>query len=143
LIFEIFRRNTYLYGCGKEDGFMGTSYIEQNLSEEAQNLHRGLASLIEELEAVDWYNQRADVTPEENLKDILVHNRNEEMEHAAMALEWLRRVFPPLDQALRKFLFTTAPIMQSEAGKGVSDSGSDGGAGCSLGIGSLSKGGNG
>jgi hypothetical protein len=121
---------------------MGTLYIEQGLSEEAQNLHRGLASLIEELEAVDWYNQRAEVAPEANLKAILIHNRNEEMEHASMALEWLRRVFPPLDQALRKFLFTTVPIMQSEVGKEAPGSGGAGGGDGSLGIGSLTKGGN-
>jgi len=121
---------------------MSTVYIEQGLTEEAQNIHRALASLIEELEAVDWYNQRADVAPDENLKSILVHNRNEEMEHASMALEWLRRVLPSLDQALRKYLFTTAPMTQIEAGTAAPGSGSEGGGNGSLGIGSLSKGGN-
>jgi len=120
---------------------MGTLYIEQGLSEEAQNIHRALASLIEELEAVDWYSQRAELTPEENLKTILIHNRNEEMEHAAMTLEWLRRSLPPLDQALGKYLFTTAPIRGIEAGKEPPDSVSSGGGDGALGIGSLSKGG--
>ncbi len=125
----------------KEDGTMSTGYIEQGLSGEAQNFHRGLASLIEELEAVDWYHQRADVITDQDLKAVLVHNRNEEMEHAAMTLEWLRRVNPPLDQALRRFLFTSAPITRIEVenrGSGSSGVGEENG---SLGIGALSKGG--
>jgi ferritin-like protein len=97
---------------------MGTTYNEEGLSEQAKNIHRALASLIEELEAIDWYNQRVDVTQEAELKAILAHNRNEEMEHAAMTLEWLRRIFPEIDQALKTFLFTTEPITAVEKGGG-------------------------
>jgi ferritin-like protein len=103
---------------------MSTIYHESGLSANAQEVHRALASLIEELEAIDWYNQRADVSKDEALKAILLHNRNEEIEHASMALEWLRRVVPEFDHELRTYLFTKAPITEvEEAGGG------DGGAG--------------
>jgi ferritin-like protein len=72
--------------------------------------HRAVTSLVEELEAVDWYDQRVDATTDEELKAILRHNRDEEKEHAAMVLEWIRRRDPQLDVQLRKYLFTAAPI---------------------------------
>jgi ferritin-like protein len=72
--------------------------------------HRAIVSLMEELEAVDWYNQRVAVTADEELKAILAHNRDEEKEHAAMVLEWLRRQDPALDANLRKYLFTEEPL---------------------------------
>jgi ferritin-like protein len=93
---------------------MSTVYHESGLSEDAKAAHRALTSLIEELEAVDWYNQRADVAHDEELKKILIHNRNEEMEHAAMLLEWLRRRVPELDEELETYLFKTAPITEIE-----------------------------
>jgi ferritin-like protein len=68
--------------------------------------HRAFTSLIEELEAVDWYNQRAKATVDDELRAILEHNRDEEKEHATMVLEWLRRHDPALDANLRKYLFT-------------------------------------
>src|SRR5438045_9385506 len=71
------------------------------LPEETKDFHRAIESLIEELEAVDWYQQRADVTKEESLKAILLHNRNEELEHAMMKLEWLRRRDPKIDETPR------------------------------------------
>lgn len=80
------------------------------LSEEAKDLTRAFKSLIEEFEAVDWYNQRMDVTNNEELKAILKHNRDEEMEHAAMTLEWLRRRLPELDGELRENLFKEGDI---------------------------------
>ena len=80
------------------------------LSEEAKEITRAIRSLIEEFEAVDWYNQRADVTKDEELKGILIHNRDEEMEHAAMTLEWLRRKIPELDMELKENLFKEGPI---------------------------------
>jgi len=99
--------------------------------------HRAIVSLMEELEAVDWYNQRARATDNPELRAILEHNRDEEKEHAAMALEWLRRNDPKLDEHLKTFLFTYGPITQIEkampGGTEESPAPSDG----SLGIGSL------
>ncbi len=76
--------------------------------------HRAFASLIEELEAANWYDGRAAMSDDEGLKSILEHNRNEELEHAAMLLEWLRRNFPDFGAELKTYLFTTAPITQVE-----------------------------
>ena len=115
------------------------------LPEETKDFHRAIESLIEELEAVDWYQQRADVTKEESLKAILLHNRNEELEHAMMTLEWLRRRDPKIDETARTYLFTgDLPITEIEEAKKAAGataespaggSGSSGGA--SLGIGGL------
>ena len=76
------------------------------LSAETRDMHRAIVSLMEELEAVDWYNQRADVCKDPELKAILQHNRDEEKEHAAMVLEWIRRRDPKFDHQLRDWLFT-------------------------------------
>jgi ferritin-like protein len=79
--------------------------------------------LTEELEAIDWYQQRVDVAGDEELKAILVHNRDEEIEHAAMVLEWLRRRVPKFDELLRAYLFTSGSITaieeESESGEGA------------------------
>jgi hypothetical protein len=96
---------------------MSTVYNESGLSQDAQEIHRALASLIEELEAVDWYSQRVDVTKDQELKSVLAHHRDEEIEHAAMALEWLRRKMPRFDEELRTYLFTSAPITEVEEAK--------------------------
>jgi ferritin-like protein len=120
---------------------MSTVYNEPGLSGEAQEVHRALASLIEELEAIDWYNQRADVTGDKALKAILLHNRNEEIEHATMALEWLRRRIPNFDEELRTYLFTSAPITEVEKTAATADDPKPGGkTGDSLGIGNMSEG---
>ena len=84
------------------------------LPEETKDFHRAIESLIEELEAVDWYQQRADATKEESLRAVLLHNRNEEVEHAMMTLEWLRRRDPKIDETARTYLFTTIPITEVE-----------------------------
>ncbi|MEX0709442.1 MAG: encapsulin-associated ferritin-like protein [Woeseia sp.] len=81
------------------------------LSDETRDMHRAITSLMEELEAVDWYNQRVDACKDKELAEILVHNRDEEKEHAAMVLEWIRRRDPVLDKELRKALFTEKPIV--------------------------------
>lgn len=112
------------------------------LQPETLDRHRAIASLMEELEAVDWYQQRVDATDDEELKAILAHNRDEEKEHASMVLEWLRRHDPRLDEHLRTYLFTTAPITEVEAqadsGAPAPQEGGDGeGGGGSLGIGGL------
>lgn len=90
------------------------AYHEENLSEEVKDFHRIIQSTIEELEAVDWYNQRAAATKDESVRDIMIHNRDEEIEHAAMGLEWLRRNNPVFDEALRTFLFTEGSILEVE-----------------------------
>jgi len=83
------------------------------LSDNTRDMHRAIVSLMEELEAVDWYNQRADVCRTPELKAILEHNRDEEKEHAAMLLEWIRRQDPTFDKELRDYLFTDKPIAHS------------------------------
>jgi uncharacterized protein len=110
------------------------------LGPEVIDQHRAIVSLMEELEAVDWYNQRAKATGNPDLRAILEHNRDEEKEHAAMALEWLRRSDPTLSQHLKTFLFTQGPItgieatMDNAGGDAEEGGPSDDG---SLGIGSL------
>ncbi len=85
------------------------------LGEDTIDRHRAFASLIEELEAVDWYDQRVKATNDSSLADILAHNRDEEKEHASMTLEWLRRRDPVLDRHLRTYLFTTDPVTEVES----------------------------
>ncbi len=80
------------------------------LPEDAKRFHRALTSLQEEIEAVDWYHQRLSVTADRSLADLLAHNRDEEMEHAAMLLEWLRRHMPGWDAQLREYLFSEGPL---------------------------------
>ena len=80
------------------------------LSDDTRDMHRAITSLMEELEAVDWYNQRVDACCDEELRAILAHNRDEEKEHAAMVLEWIRRQDPTLDKELRDYLFTEEAI---------------------------------
>src|SRR5438046_2058501 len=88
------------------------------LTTETKDLHRAILSLMEELEAVDWYQQRMDAATDEGLRAILAHNRDEEKEHASMVLEWIRRRDPAFDVQLRKYLFTSEPITgREEAGK--------------------------
>jgi uncharacterized protein len=102
------------------------------LSAETVDRHRAIVSIQEELEAIDWYNQRVEAATEPELAAILAHNRDEEKEHAAMVLEWLRRRDPVLDEQLHRYLFTTVPVLEVEAGA------ADPGAGAgTLGIGSL------
>lgn len=101
----------------------------EDLSPETREMHRALVSLIEELEAVDWYGQRVDAAQDDELRSVLAHNRDEEKEHACMTLEWIRRRDPIFDRYLRRFLFGSAPIVASEHEGNGSD--------LTLGIGSL------
>lgn len=82
----------------------------EKLSDATMDMHRAIVSLMEELEAVDWYNQRADACVDPELKTILEHNRDEEKEHAAMMLEWIRRRDPAFDHELKDALFKQGPI---------------------------------
>lgn len=83
---------------------------KEELSDETRDMHRAIVSLMEELEAVDWYNQRADACKNATLRAILVHNRDEEKEHAAMVLEWIRRKDSKFSSQLKDYLFTEESI---------------------------------
>lgn len=93
-----------------------SSYHEptEELSQEARNFSRALNSLKEEIEAVDWYHQRVVTTNDPELAKLMAHNRDEEIEHACMALEWLRRNMPGWDEELRTYLFTEGSIAELE-----------------------------
>lgn len=95
------------------------------LSEKAKDITRALNSLKEEIEAIDWYNQRADVTKDEAIKAILEHNRDEEIEHAAMLIEWLRRNMEAWDDELKTYLFTEGSITEIEESEESEGSGND------------------
>ncbi len=86
----------------------------ETLSRSTRDVIRALRSLREEIEAVDWYHQRVDVTEDRELRDIVAHNRDEEIEHACMTLEWLRRNMPGWDEELRTYLFTDDKITELE-----------------------------
>ena len=85
-----------------------------HMSDHARNFSRAIKSVQEELEAVDWYNQRVEVTKDDQLRRILAHNRDEEIEHAMMALEYLRRINPVFDKHMRTYLFTEGDILEIE-----------------------------
>lgn len=87
----------------------------EDLTESALDMHRAIQSLMEELEAVDWYEQRLTAATDEELKAILTHNRDEEKEHAAMLIEWLRRQDRAFEGQLKDYLFTEDPITEVEA----------------------------
>jgi len=112
---------------------------EAVLAPATKDRHRALASLQEELEAIDWYDQRVDAAEDADLKAILAHNRDEEREHAMMVLEWLRRNAPGFEEQMGTYLFKEGPILGLEAaamnggGEAAPAAGGDG----SLGIGSL------
>ena len=101
--------------------------LEENMDEKTLDTARILNSLKEEVEAVNWYNQRATATNDPDVKAILEHNRDEEIEHAAMALEWLRRNIPAWEEELGTYLFTDAPITEiEEEAEGEEETGSSG-----------------
>jgi ferritin-like protein len=121
--------------CMAEHG-SGVHEKLETLRPETVDRHRAIVSIMEELEAVDWYDQRVDAAGDEELAAILAHNRDEEKEHAAMIMEWLRRRDPQLDGHLRKYLFIEGSVLEREekSGTDVPEQRSDSG---SLGIGSL------
>lgn len=114
---------------------------EGKLNPKTIDQHRAYVSLQEELEAADWYNQRVEGATDPELAAILAHNRDEEKEHAAMVLEWLRRGDPKLDEHLRTYLFTSGSLLEIEAaaehGGGEAGGGNSDSEDSSLGIGSL------
>ncbi|MGH7798071.1 MAG: encapsulin-associated ferritin-like protein [Candidatus Binatia bacterium] len=85
-----------------------------HLSARTIDIHRAVVSLIEELEAVDWYNQRAEAAQDPQLQAVLKHNRDEEIEHASMTLEWIRRNVAKFDEALETYLFSKGDITAIE-----------------------------
>ena len=107
------------------------------LDEAAIDRHRAFTSLIEELEAIDWYDQRVRATRNPELAAILAHNRDDEKEHASMTLEWIRRQDPAFDRQLRLYLFTSSPITSVEDDGGDPDPSGDPSGSGGLGIGSL------
>ena len=85
-----------------------------DLSDITKDMHRAIVSLMEELEAIDWYNQRIDASKNEELKALLIHNRDEEKEHAAMVLEWVRRQDPTFSGYLKEYLFTDKKLAKHD-----------------------------
>jgi len=113
------------------------------LSEETRNMHRAIVSLKEELEAVDWYQQRAEACSDDELRGVLVHNKNEEIEHAMMNLEWIRRHSAVFDANIKTYLNSKGPILDVEKQQTESAGGESAKApasSSSLGIGSLKGG---
>jgi ferritin-like protein len=94
---------------------VGLHEPSESLSPAVIDRHRAIVSLQEELEAIDWYDQRVSATDDASLADVLAHNRDEEKEHASMTLEWLRRRDPVFDKHLRTYLFTELPVTEVEA----------------------------
>ncbi len=88
----------------------GYHEAQENLTQATKDMHKAIVSLMEELEAIDWYNQRIDACQDSELSAILAHNRDEEKEHATMILEWIRRKDARFDQELKDYLFTDKPI---------------------------------
>lgn len=96
------------------DSSQGLHEEASELSALTRDMHRALVSLQEELEAVDWYRQRAEACRDGELREVLLHNMREEIEHGAMVLEWLRRRDASFDEHLRTYLFTDVPITEAE-----------------------------
>jgi uncharacterized protein len=115
---------------------VGLHELPEELSSQTIDRHRAITSLQEELEAVDWYDQRVNATGDDSLAAVLAHNRDEEKEHAAMTLEWLRRRDPVLDTHLRTYLFTSDPVTEIEAEEESGSGASQAADGC-LNIGGL------
>jgi len=115
---------------------------ESELPADVIDRHRAIVSVMEELEAIDWYDQRVAATSDPELADVLAHSRDEEKEHAVMTLEWLRRHDPELDRVLRTYLFADGDILAIEhadsfPGEGAEDAPSPPNPSGSLGLGSL------
>ncbi len=111
---------------------------EESLSGKTKNISRAIKTMMEEIEAVMYYQQRVDVTDDTELKEVFAHNRDEEIEHACMTLEWLRRNMDGWDKELRTYLFTSGSLLSVEEGE--ADGGSEKGASSKgLNIGGMKK----
>jgi ferritin-like protein len=102
------------YNKGEEMAHEGFHEDPNQLSDFAKDYHRIIQSTMEELEAVDWYNQRAECASDPQAKAIMEHNRDEEIEHACMGIEWLRQNSSVWDEMLREFLFKDGDIVGHE-----------------------------
>ena len=117
---------------------MSSGYNESGLSAGTQDIHRALASMQEELEAIDYYQQRMEKSEDSELRALLEHNRDEEIEHAAMLFEWLRRNVPEFDKQAGTFLFSKGSLThQEEATVSEDKPATEGSAGNGLAIGNL------
>lgn len=137
------------YACGPRLALVSSETLHErfdDLTPATREMHRAIVSLMEELEAIDWYQQRVEASQDEALKAVLAHNRDEEIEHAMMNLEWIRRNSPTFDAAARLFLFSKGPITEVEAAAKAAEAGGTAAGACSpkpapkdgsLGIGSL------
>ena len=134
-LWSSFRAPARVVGSDREERTLASEGFHEPLElldEATVDHHRAMTSLCEELEAIDWYDQRVNATNNPELAAILAHNRDDEKEHASMVIEWLRRQDAVLDQHLRTYLFTTESIVKEEAAASTT-----GGLSGSLGIGSL------
>jgi len=93
---------------------MAYSEPYEAIDEQTRNISRAITSLREELEAIDWYNQRVNTTTDQELKNIMAHNRDEEIEHAVMEFEWLRRNMAGFDEDMKTYLFTEGSLLEVE-----------------------------
>ena len=107
------------------------------ISEDTRNMHRALVSLKEELDAVDWYAQRAEACTDDALRDVLVHNQNEEIEHAMMLLAWIRRHSPVFDANIGIYVLAAGPARALDEGAAPALGGARSSSAGSLGIGSM------
>lgn len=117
---------------------MAYSEPYEAIDEKTRDISRAITSLREELEAIDWYNQRVNTTTDQELKDIMAHNRDEEIEHAVMTFEWLRRNMGSFDEEMKTYLFTEGSLLNAEVAAmgGQSPAGSKTGG---MNIGNLKK----
>lgn len=109
----------------------------ERLEAQTREMHRALVTAIEELEAIDWYQQRMDPCEDDDLREVLLHNKQEEMEHASMTLEWIRRRDPDFERILRRYLFSEGSIVEPCAKRPAAQPAERGDG--SLGIGSLKR----
>lgn len=110
------------------------------LSEDTKNTHRAIVSLMEELEAIDWYQQRAEACSDPELAAVLTHNKNEEVEHAMMTLEWLRRKQPVFAENIATYINSSGPILEVEEQMTGGGGNGEGGPSTGKGEGGESKG---
>lgn len=108
-----------------------------DLDSRTRAISHGINTLIEELEATDYYNQRISTCEDADLRALMAHNRDEELEHAAMAVEWLRRQLPRFDRELRAYLFTAGDLLALEEGVSAEETADGGSASDGLGIGKI------